>query len=113
MPPKGEPLSAEQIGVLRAWIDQGAVWPEGVDAAKIVDKRDHWSFKPPVRPALPLVRDPQWRAQHPIDRFIFSRLEHEGLKPSSEADRVTLIRRLSLDLIGLAPKRRRRGGLRR
>src|SRR6185436_7722762 len=45
MPAKGEPLTAEQIGILRAWIDQGAVWPDGVDAVKLGDKRDHWAFK--------------------------------------------------------------------
>ncbi len=103
MPAKGEPLSAEQIGLLRAWIDQGAVWPEGVDVAKLTDKRDHWAFKAPVRPALPAIRNPQSAIGNPIDRFILARLEKEGLKPSPEADRVTLIRRLSLDLTGLPP----------
>ncbi|HTD67184.1 MAG TPA: DUF1549 domain-containing protein [Candidatus Limnocylindria bacterium] len=117
MPAKGEPLSAEQIGVLRAWIDQGAIWPDGVDIAKIVDKRDHWAFKPPVRPTVPrisksAISKPAGNARktdslitlpNPIDAFVLARLEKEGLKPSPEADRVTLIRRLSLDLIGLPP----------
>lgn len=108
MPKKGERLNAEQIGILRAWIDQGAVWPDGVDTAKVVDKRDHWAFKAPVRPKVPEVQGPKSKFQgsrerNPIDAFIFARLEKEGLKPTPEADRATLIRRLSLDLIGLPP----------
>jgi hypothetical protein len=62
----------------------------------------HWGFQPPLRPELPSVRNGAW-AQTPIDRFILARLEKEGLKPAPAADRVTLIRRLSLDLIGLPP----------
>ena len=65
-------------------------------------QRNHWAFKAPVRPALPPVADNSW-ARTPVDRFILARLEREGLKPSPEADRVTLLRRLSLDLIGLPP----------
>jgi hypothetical protein len=66
---------------------------------------DHWAFKPPVRPEVPAGASPaarQW-IRNPIDAFVLARLEKEGLKPSPEADRVTLIRRLSLDLIGLPP----------
>ncbi len=103
MPAKGEPLSAEQIGILRAWIDQGAVWPDGVDVVKVIDKRDHWAFKAPVRPELPKSGKRKAESGNPIDAFILARLEKEGMKPSPEADRVTLIRRLSLDLIGLPP----------
>jgi len=102
MPAKGEPLSAEQIGILRAWIDQGAKWPEEA-SAKLTDKRDHWAFKAPVRSAVPEIRNQKSEIRNPIDRFVLTRLEKEGLKPSPEADRVTLIRRLSLDLIGLPP----------
>ena len=65
-------------------------------------KLRHWAFHPPVRPDLPKVKDAAW-GQYPIDRFVIARLEKEGLKPSVEADRITLIRRLSLDLIGLPP----------
>ena len=61
------------------------------------DPAKHWAFKAPVRPAVPAG------AEHPIDAFIHARLAKEGLKPSSEADKVTLIRRLSLDLVGLPP----------
>jgi len=59
MPAKGEPLGAEQIGLLRAWIDQGAVWPDGVDLVKVVDAREHWAFKAPGRPAPPESRGPK------------------------------------------------------
>src|SRR5437867_3066179 len=101
MPKKRDPLSAEQIGLLRAWIDQGADWPEGA-AADAKDPRQHWGFKPPVRPKVPAVKNKNW-VRTPIDNFVLARLEKEGLKPSPEADKVTLLRRLSLDLIGLPP----------
>lgn len=97
MPKKGERLSAEQIGVLRAWIDQGASWPESAVALKPA-KTDHWSFKAPVRPAVP------GNGANAIDAFIAARLQKEGLKLSPEADRPTLMRRLHLDLLGLPPK---------
>ncbi len=53
MPPKGDRLSPAEIATLTAWIDQGAVWPEGVDLVKLADKRDHWSFKPLTNPRPP------------------------------------------------------------
>src|SRR4051794_5333165 len=62
----------------------------------------HWAFRAPVRPGLPPVRNDRW-VRNAIDRFVLAKLEKEGLTPSREADRVTLIRRLSLDLIGLPP----------
>jgi mono/diheme cytochrome c family protein len=99
MPPKGDRLTAEQIGVLRAWIDQGAVWPE---SGTTIDPRKHWAFQAPTRPALPSVSNPKW-VRNPIDAFILARLDKEGLKPSPEADRFTLLRRLHLDLTGLPP----------
>jgi hypothetical protein len=117
MPPigKGEPLSKDQVGLLRAWIDQGVKWPDGLTlanpdgkggktegTAKTAIKKDHWAFRAPVRPALPAIKDKRW-ARDPIDDFVLARLEKEKLKPSPEADRPTLIRRLSLDLIGLPP----------
>jgi len=101
MPKKSDPLTAEQIGLLRAWIDQGADWPENA-SLQLKDSRDHWAFKAPTRPKLPSVKHPGW-IRTPIDNFVLARLEKEGLKPSPEADRVTLLRRLSLDLIGLPP----------
>src|SRR5579863_4006595 len=101
MPPVGEPLAQDQIAKLRAWIDQGALVPATL--APIVaanPKSKHWAFQPIRRPAAPDVRDRAW-VRNPIDRFIAARLEAEGYAPSAEADRVTLIRRLSFDLIGL------------
>jgi hypothetical protein len=100
MPPKKEDrLSPEQVGLLRAWIDQGALWP---DDGKASTTKDHWAFHAPRRPPLPLLRDERW-VRNSIDRFVLARLEKEGLRPSPEADRITLIRRLSLDLVGLPP----------
>jgi hypothetical protein len=106
MPPAGEPLSREQIGLLRAWIDQGAEWPDESSSVgkepTYAPKKDHWSFQPIKRPLRPVVRNRAW-VRNPIDAFVLSRLEKEGIKPSPEADRVTLIRRLSFDLVGLPP----------
>jgi len=92
MPPvsSGLKLSDAEIDTLRQWIAQGAEWQK------------HWSFIPPVRPPLPTVRNAVW-PRNPIDRFILERLEREGLQPSAEARRETLIRRVSLDLTGLPP----------
>ncbi len=101
MPKKGDPLTAEQVGLLRAWIDQGAVWPEGA-TAQGRDAKAEWAFKAPVKPKLPRVQDKKW-ARTPIDNFVLAKLEKENLKPSSEAEKITLLRRLSLDLIGLPP----------
>jgi hypothetical protein len=101
MPLKGERLTSDQIGLLRAWIDQGAKWPETGQAASI-DKLNHWAFKTPVRPAVPSVKQLKW-LRNPIDNFILAKLEKEKLLPSAEAERQVLIRRLSLDLTGLPP----------
>jgi len=101
MPKKGERLTTEQVGLLRAWIDQGAEWPDSA-SVKIEDKRNHWGFKPPMRPAVRSVKQNKW-VRNPIDNYVLARLEQEHLKPSPEADRITLLRRLSLDLIGLPP----------
>src|SRR6266496_273113 len=101
MPQKGERLAPEQIGLLRAWIDQGADWPDSA-SVKVEDKRQHWAFKAPVRRPVPKVKNAGW-VRNPIDNFVLARLDKEGLKPSPETDRATLCRRLSLDLIGLPP----------
>jgi mono/diheme cytochrome c family protein len=101
MPRKGAPLSAGQIGLLRAWIDQGAEWPDaGTVGAD--DPLAHWAFKAPVRPRVPETRTEAW-VRNAIDNFVLARLEKEGLKPSPQADKITLLRRLSLDLVGLPP----------
>ncbi|MDR3704003.1 MAG: PSD1 and planctomycete cytochrome C domain-containing protein [Candidatus Sulfopaludibacter sp.] len=101
MPLGGPPLAPEKIELLRQWIDAGAIWPE-VSAAKAPDARRHWAFVAPVRPAVPHPATSEW-ARNPIDAFVLQKLEKEGLKPSPEADRATLLRRLSLDLVGLPP----------
>jgi hypothetical protein len=99
MPPKGKRLSAAEVRLLRDWIDAGARWPDQLAGE---GARAHWAFRPPVRPPLPPVTRQSW-VRNPIDRFVLARLEKEGLAPSPEADRVTLIRRLGFDLIGLPP----------
>lgn len=92
MPPPEHkrPLSPQQITTLRRWIDAGA------------RTAPHWAFAAPVRPVVPEVSRPAW-VRNPIDAFVLKRLEQEGLAPSPAADRGTLLRRLSLDLIGLPP----------
>jgi mono/diheme cytochrome c family protein len=100
MPRKAEPLSKAQIDLLRAWIDQGAVWPESAsaDAAPI----QHWAYLKPTRPAPPTVKAATL-VRNPIDGFLLARLEKEGLTYAPEAPKETLIRRVTLDLIGLPP----------
>ena len=102
MPKKGERLSAEQVALIKTWIDQGAVWPESASVKISAVAKDHWAFKTPVKAELPKVKNTRWVA-NPIDRFVLAKLEQEKLKPSLEADKVTLLRRLSLDIIGLPP----------
>ena len=91
MPPPDSDRALEQgqIEALKKWIEHGAAYEQ------------HWAFVPPVRPAVP--GDGNTWAQNPIDRFILHRLKQEGLSPSQQADRYTLIRRVYLDLIGLPP----------
>jgi hypothetical protein len=90
-PPKSrKPLSPKQIDLLRSWVAQGAKW-EG-----------HWSYTLPASVPPPPVRDQRW-PRNLIDHFVLARLENDGLHPSPEADRATLIRRVSFDLIGLPP----------
>jgi mono/diheme cytochrome c family protein len=101
MPPKGEKLSAQEIAHIRDWIAAGAAWPESASTAN--SARAHWAFQPPRRPPIPDTSHPAL-ARNPIDRFIHARLDAAGLKPAPEADRITLIRRLYLDLIGLPPQ---------
>jgi len=99
--PMGGKLSPEQIAIIKSWIDGGAEWPDTASAKDAAGKK-HWAFIAPKRPALPEVSDAKW-ARNEIDRFILARLDKEGLKPSPAADRITLLRRASLDLIGLPP----------
>lgn len=105
MPPKGEPLSAEQIAAVRTWIESGAVWPENdADRAAAVDKRlQHWSVQP-VKVASALAESLSLKPEQlSIDAFITAKLREKDLTMSPEADRRTLVRRLSFDLHGLPP----------
>jgi len=99
--PMGGRLADDQIATLKAWIEQGAEWPDAVGVT-VTATKIHWAFVPPQRPSLPEVKNATW-TKTPIDRFVLARLEKEDLSPSPEADRVTLLRRVSLDLTGLPP----------
>ncbi len=92
MPPvsSGRNLTAQQIELIRRWIDEGAPWEV------------HWAYVAPQRPPLPEVKEQSW-VRNPIDTFVLARLEREGLRPSPEADKTTLLRRVTLDLTGLPP----------
>jgi hypothetical protein len=92
MPPRktGKKLTAMQLDLVRRWIEQGGAWSE------------HWAFVPPERSPAPKTARRDW-GRNPLDAFVLARLEKEGLAPSPEADRPTLLRRLSLDLTGLPP----------
>src|SRR6185437_13500743 len=92
MPPAytGTKLTPKEIETITTWVAQGAKWEK------------HWSFLPPKRYPPPQVKDAAW-VRNPIDAFVLARLERENLRPSPEADRETLIRRVTLDLTGLPP----------
>jgi hypothetical protein len=119
------PLTQDEIAAVKAWIDQGAPWPEEAKAGPvsapnheseasllayngyreraITDAdRQWWSFKKPVRPAIPQVQDARW-SKSPIDALVKAKLEAKGLTAAPPADRTTLIRRAYLDLVGLLP----------
>jgi hypothetical protein len=102
MPPREPRLDARQIAMIKCWIDEGAKAPADEKAGEVKVVSKHWAFQPVVKPAEPAVQHAAW-VRNPIDRFILARLEKEKLAPAAEADRVTLIRRLSLDLLGLPP----------
>ncbi|MFO0929186.1 MAG: PSD1 and planctomycete cytochrome C domain-containing protein [Gemmataceae bacterium] len=90
-PPKvGKRLTAAEVDTLRRWVADGARWS------------GHWAFEPPTRSPIPEIKDRRWM-RNPIDAFVLARLEKERLAPAAEADRETLLRRLSLDLTGLPP----------
>jgi hypothetical protein len=92
MPPpdSNRRLSEDQKKLLDRWIKEGA------------DYEPHWAFTPPKRPAAPEVKQADW-VRNDVDRFVLAKIEAAGLKPSPEADRATLIRRLNADLVGLPP----------
>jgi Protein of unknown function (DUF1553)/Protein of unknown function (DUF1549)/Planctomycete cytochrome C/Concanavalin A-like lectin/glucanases superfamily len=86
-----KPMKPEEIAILREWVKEGAVY------------RPHWAFEKPVRPALPSTAAAAPWVKTPVDAFILARMKKEGLNPSPEADKETLIRRVTLDLTGLLP----------
>jgi len=92
MPPpsSNKKLTAEQVEKLRRWVLEGADWPQ------------HWAFLAPEKSAVPAASDPSW-TRNEIDHFVLARLDREGLRPSAEAERTTLIRRVTFDLTGLPP----------
>src|SRR5207245_3671093 len=99
MPPKASKkpmLSAAEVQTLRDWIDAGPAWPDAL-AGLPGDAKPHWSLAPLVKPSLP------GKSKNPIDAFIHAKLEEKHLTPSAEADRRTLIRRVTYDLTGLPP----------
>ena len=109
MPRKGKRLTDEQISILERWIAQGAkttrpepaTLPPGAFIAE--DDREFWSFKPIVRPAVPQIQNSEFKIQNPIDAFVLAKLRTQGLDFAPDADRATLIRRVTLDLTGLPP----------
>ena len=105
MPQKADPLRPEEIAVIREWIAAGATWPAGYRLQEpVVEAKDWWSLRPLKQPALPQI-PPERQAwvRNPIDQFVAAQHVAQGLRPAVEADRRTLIRRLSFDLTGLPP----------
>jgi mono/diheme cytochrome c family protein len=111
--PMGEELSEYQIGLLKNWIDKGAVWEDYwtwgekdkiyASLKPITDEqRNYWAFRKPSRPEIPTVKNRSW-VRTPIDAFVLAKLEEKGLQPSPRADKRTLIRRVTFDLTGLPP----------
>lgn len=105
MPPEGEPLQPEQIAAIQKWIAQRAEAPANEQPER--HPHEHWAFKSPVRPAVPLIAQPseeqaRWPL-NPIDVFVSSEHRKHGLTPQSPADKRVWLRRVSLDLIGLPP----------
>lgn len=105
MPLDKDPLKDEQIDLIKRWIDEGGEWPESAPstgAAAGKDYVEHWAYVAPVAPAVPQVSQPAW-VRTPVDSFVLARLDREGLAPSPEASKETLLRRVTLDLTGLPP----------
>ncbi len=101
MPPphEGEPFTAAQVAMLREWIAAGA--PAPADEKPETDPKEHWAFRPRVRPAVPSVANQKW-VRNPVDAFISKQHDERGLTPQPQASRAVLLRRLCLDLIEAA-----------
>ncbi len=107
MPPEGDRLTAEQVGLIRAWIDQGATWPADADEPdpRVAQGADHWAFQPLRRPALPALihtTNSSW-IRSPVDVFVLDKLESRELQPGPPAAKSALLRRVTFDLTGLPP----------
>ena len=100
MPLEKEPLTPQEVALIRAWIDQGVPWSDETEMN--LPSSRHWSYQPVRRPPLPEVEDADWR-ENPIDSFSLTSLEKKGLQPAPRASREALIRRVTLDLTGLPP----------
>src|SRR5262245_21310919 len=100
MPPTAK-LPEQTVQDLATWIGQGAAWPAKTNRPDLFAAQEHWSFRPVQAVTVPL--DPARWSDNPVDRFIAARRQAEGLKPVREADRITLLRRVTFDLIGLPP----------
>ena len=100
MPPRKKALTDDEIAILRAWIDQGATWPESADVKG--EAPPLWSLAPLAKPAVPAVKQ-SVVMRTSIDAFIFTKLEEYGLTPAQPAEPLTLVRRIHFDLIGLPP----------
>ncbi|MBC7815768.1 MAG: DUF1549 domain-containing protein, partial [Planctomycetaceae bacterium] len=103
MPAEGKPLTAEQIALIKTWIEQGVTSPENEPPEP--DPREHWAFKKPIRPAVRQIEDQKSEIKNPIDSFVLARLEERGWTPRPLAEKHVLLRRVYLDLIGLPPTR--------
>jgi len=104
MPPAGPRLTPADIDVLAKWIDGGAKWDGAAAPAELSKntKSSHWAFQPVRSPNQPAVKQSDW-VRNPVDAFVLARLEKDGIAPSPEADKRTLLRRVHLDLTGLPP----------
>ena len=107
MPPKGEKLSDQQIADLTEWVKMGAPdpreLPKGAKLSGLTDKaRHHWAYQPVTKPAIPTVKNRAWCIT-PVDSFILQKIEEKGMAPSGAAEKETLLRRATFDLIGLPP----------
>lgn len=109
--PVGGKLTDGEIAAIEKWIDLGAPWPAGSGKSSATAgepafyeriKKEHWAYQPIANPNPPVTRNQSWSG-HPVDRFVLAGLEKAGLQPAADADRRTLIRRLSLVLTGLPP----------
>ena len=101
MPLEADPLSAKETALIKAWIEQGANWPDGI-GSKATSVKRHWAYVAPQRPTIPAVKNRAW-IRNAIDAFVLSKLEENHFQPASPADRQRLLRRVTLDLTGIPP----------